>query len=220
MSRKAITLEIDPEHEDLLRRYADFLGEMKDLAASAPGGSVLDACEQAVIERGREQQTPRPGAGRPDPARRRRKKGAPLRRCPCGQAREDRGAGSREVLTCVGRVGLRRRRWGSRCACAPGGYQADATPGLDGGLSPRPQAKSSRLAAEVSFATTREHLREWPGVSPAAETIRVYCERPAARVARWQGQEQDSAAASRAARGGLGVRRRRRQGQHPRERLA
>jgi len=56
MSRKAITLEIDPEHEDLLRQYADFLGEMKDLAATAPDGSVLDLCEEAVIERGREQQ--------------------------------------------------------------------------------------------------------------------------------------------------------------------
>ena len=56
MSRKAITLEIDPEHEDLLRQYADFLGEMKHLAATAPDGSVLDLCEEAVIERGREQQ--------------------------------------------------------------------------------------------------------------------------------------------------------------------
>jgi hypothetical protein len=56
MSRKMITLEIDPEHEDLLRQYADFLGEMKDLAATAPDGSVLEVCEEAVIEKGREQQ--------------------------------------------------------------------------------------------------------------------------------------------------------------------
>jgi hypothetical protein len=56
MSRKVITLEIDAEHEDLLRRYADFLGEMKDLAVTAPEGSVLDICEEAVIEKGREQQ--------------------------------------------------------------------------------------------------------------------------------------------------------------------
>jgi hypothetical protein len=56
MSRKTIILEIDAEHEDLLRRYADFLGEMKDLAANAPDGSVLDVCEEAVIEKGREQQ--------------------------------------------------------------------------------------------------------------------------------------------------------------------
>jgi hypothetical protein len=56
MSRKVITLEIDPEHEDLLRRYADFLGEMKALAATAPDGSVLDVCEDAVIAKGREHQ--------------------------------------------------------------------------------------------------------------------------------------------------------------------
>ena len=56
MSRKAITLEIDPEHEDLLRQYADFLGEMKHLAATAPDGSVFEVCEDAVIERGREHQ--------------------------------------------------------------------------------------------------------------------------------------------------------------------
>ena len=56
MSRTVVTLEIDAEHENLLRRYASFLGEMKDLAATAPDGSVLDACENAVIEKGREQQ--------------------------------------------------------------------------------------------------------------------------------------------------------------------
>lgn len=56
MSRKTVTLEIDSENEDLLRRYADFLGEMKDLAATAPDGSVFGACEEAVITRGREHQ--------------------------------------------------------------------------------------------------------------------------------------------------------------------
>jgi hypothetical protein len=56
MSRTIVSLEIDPEHEDLLRQYATFLDEMKDLAATAPDGTVFDACEEAVIERGREQQ--------------------------------------------------------------------------------------------------------------------------------------------------------------------
>jgi len=56
MSQTTVTLEIDTEYEDLLRQYASFLGEMKDLAATAPDGSVLEACEDAVIERGREQQ--------------------------------------------------------------------------------------------------------------------------------------------------------------------
>jgi hypothetical protein len=56
MSRKTITLEIDADHENLLRRYADFLEEMRELAAVAPDGSVLEVCEEAVINRGREQQ--------------------------------------------------------------------------------------------------------------------------------------------------------------------
>jgi hypothetical protein len=56
MSRKAITIEIDADQEDLLRQYASFLEEMKDLAITAPDGSVLDACEEAVIEKGREHQ--------------------------------------------------------------------------------------------------------------------------------------------------------------------
>jgi hypothetical protein len=56
MARKVITLEIDAEDEDLIRGYAGFVGEMKDLAATAPDGSVLEACEDAVVERGREHQ--------------------------------------------------------------------------------------------------------------------------------------------------------------------
>jgi hypothetical protein len=56
MARKTITLEIDPEHETLLRQYAGFLEEMTDLAATAPEGSVFAVCEEAVVERGREHQ--------------------------------------------------------------------------------------------------------------------------------------------------------------------
>ena len=84
----------------------------------------------------------------------------------------------------------------------PGGYHADAVLGLDGGLSPRLQRKACRLAAEVSFATAAEHLKELLGVSPASETICGYCERQAGRVARWQGQETASAEGFRKAQGG------------------
>jgi hypothetical protein len=58
------------------------------------------------------------------------------------------------------------------------------------------------MAADLSFDRTREHLRELLGVSPASETLRVYCERQAARVARWQGRETGSAAGFRTAPGG------------------
>ena len=84
----------------------------------------------------------------------------------------------------------------------PGGHHADATLGLDGGLSPRLQRQACRLAADLSFGRTAEHLRELLGVSPARETLRTYCERQAARIARWQGQEVASAEGFREAQGG------------------
>lgn len=83
----------------------------------------------------------------------------------------------------------------------PGGYHADATLGLDGTLSPRLQRKACRLAADVSFAKTAEHLGELLGVSPVSETIRVACERQAAKIVRWQAKETASAEAFRRAQG-------------------
>ena len=56
MTRTTVSMEIDPAHKPLLRQYAVFLEEMDHLAASAPDGLVLDTCEEAVIETGREQQ--------------------------------------------------------------------------------------------------------------------------------------------------------------------
>jgi hypothetical protein len=56
MSRKTITLEIDADLAPLLLDYASYLDEMKDLAKRAPPGTVLSACEQAVVEQGREHQ--------------------------------------------------------------------------------------------------------------------------------------------------------------------
>ena len=74
--------------------------------------------------------------------------------------------------------------------------------GLDGGLSPRLQRKACRAAADLSFDRTRENLLDLLGVSPATETLRVHCERQAARVARWQGTETASAEGFREAEGG------------------
>ena len=76
-------------------------------------------------------------------------------------------------MTCLGPVELKRRWWASRCTCSPGGYHADAAPGL--GLGPRLRREARRGAAEMSFKRTRENLLDLLGVSPAAETLRVYC---------------------------------------------
>jgi hypothetical protein len=88
---------------------------------------------------------------------------------------------------------MRRRWWGSRCACAPGGYHVDALLGIDGSLSPRLQEKTCLLAADVSFRKTGELLKSLLDVTLASETIRVYCERNAATMARWKANETDSA---------------------------
>jgi hypothetical protein len=56
MSRKTITLEINESDEALIRDHAEFLDEMRSLAANAPEGAVLARCEEAVVERGREHQ--------------------------------------------------------------------------------------------------------------------------------------------------------------------
>jgi len=52
MSTK-ITIEIDAKHEAMVRRTLAMAEEMEQLALSAPDGTVFDACEQAVIEKGR-----------------------------------------------------------------------------------------------------------------------------------------------------------------------
>ena len=58
------------------------------------------------------------------------------------------------------------------------------------------------MAAGLSFDLTREHLQELLGVSPSSETLRVYCERQASRVAGWQRQEKASAEGFAEAEGG------------------
>src|SRR5205823_5142577 len=52
--------------------------------------------------------------------------------------------------------------------------------------SPRLQERVARLAADVSFAKTAEHLVSVWDVALATETVRTSCRRKAAAVARWQ----------------------------------
>jgi hypothetical protein len=52
MSTKVI-IEVDAKHEAIVRRALALAEEMENLALSAPDGTVFDACEQAVIEKGR-----------------------------------------------------------------------------------------------------------------------------------------------------------------------
>src|ERR1700685_3255258 len=48
-----ITIELDAKHEAIMRRALAMAEEMEQLALTAPDGAVFDACEEAVIEKGR-----------------------------------------------------------------------------------------------------------------------------------------------------------------------
>jgi formylmethanofuran:tetrahydromethanopterin formyltransferase len=52
MSTK-MTIEVDAKHESIVRRALAMAEEMEQLALTAPDGAVFDACEEGVIEQGR-----------------------------------------------------------------------------------------------------------------------------------------------------------------------
>jgi hypothetical protein len=52
-----ISLEFDAKYEAVVLRALAMAEEMESLALSAPDGTVFDACEQAVIEKGRKLQS-------------------------------------------------------------------------------------------------------------------------------------------------------------------
>jgi hypothetical protein len=48
-----VMIGVDPRHEAVVRRALALAEEMEQLALSASDGEVFDACEEAVIEKGR-----------------------------------------------------------------------------------------------------------------------------------------------------------------------
>lgn len=48
-----VTIEVDAQHESIVRRALALAEEREQLALTAPGGTVFDACENAVVEKGR-----------------------------------------------------------------------------------------------------------------------------------------------------------------------
>lgn len=51
-----VLLEVEARHESILRRALAMVEEMEQLALTAPDGTVLDACEEAVLHQGRDLQ--------------------------------------------------------------------------------------------------------------------------------------------------------------------
>jgi len=48
-----IIIEVDPQHEAIIRRTLAMAEEMEQLALTAPDGQVFQVCEEAVIDKGR-----------------------------------------------------------------------------------------------------------------------------------------------------------------------
>jgi len=105
-------------------------------------------------------------------------------------------------VTAVGVLTVTRRYWQCRCG-AEGAYAADAVLGLDGRFSRTVQKHCCRLAADVSFATASEHLREMLDVRMAAETVRTVVESHGAAMAAFQPKDEATASAFRAANGAV-----------------
>jgi len=96
-------------------------------------------------------------------------------------------------VTTVGVLSLKRRYWRCRCG-TEGGYAADAVLGLNRRVSTVVQKHCCRLAADVSFAKAREHLREMFGVRLAPETIRTLVESHGKAMATFQPKDEATAA--------------------------
>lgn len=52
--KPTITIEIPADSEAVVRQFLTFHEEVQALALSAPDGTVLDVCEAAVIDKGRD----------------------------------------------------------------------------------------------------------------------------------------------------------------------
>ena len=95
---------------------------------------------------------------------------------------------------------MTRRYWKCRCG-EPGGYAADGVLGIDGRFSQSVQKQTCRLAADTSFLSASEHLKELLDVRLCAETVRTMVEGHGQAMARFQTQDDVSAAGFAAAKG-------------------
>jgi hypothetical protein len=104
-------------------------------------------------------------------------------------------------MTAVGAVAITRRYWKCNCG-SDGSYAADALLGVEGERYTKTvQKHCCRLAAEVSFASTSEHLHEMLGVDLCPETVRTLVEGHGQKMARFQPADTASDHAFRAAAG-------------------
>jgi hypothetical protein len=89
-------------------------------------------------------------------------------------------------MSAIGEIAFTRRYW--KCTCGTdGSYAADAVLGVEGKRYTKTvQKHCCRLAAETSFASTSEHMREMLGVDLCPETVRTMVEGRGKEMARFQ----------------------------------
>jgi hypothetical protein len=104
-------------------------------------------------------------------------------------------------MSAVGDVTYTRRYW--KCLCGEGGaYAADALLGVEGERYTKTvQKHCCRLAADLSFASTSEHMHEMLGVDLAPETVRTLVEGHGRAMARFQATDTASEKAFQEAKG-------------------
>jgi hypothetical protein len=93
--RTKVLIEVDAQHEAIVRRALALAEEMEQLALTAPDGTVWDACEAAVIEKGRALQSQMLGAAVARPIEAAEKKGR--RSAPARADRRRRTAGRKNA---------------------------------------------------------------------------------------------------------------------------
>jgi hypothetical protein len=77
-----VLIEVDAQHEAIVRRALALAEELEQLALAAPDGAVVDACEGAVIDKGRDLQGQMLGAAvarRIEAAEKKGRRSAPAR---------------------------------------------------------------------------------------------------------------------------------------------
>jgi hypothetical protein len=105
-------------------------------------------------------------------------------------------------VTAVGVLDVSRRYWQCRCG-ADGAYAVDPVLGLNRRYSQVVQKHCCRLAADVSFAKTSEHLHEMLDVRLAPETVRSLVESHGQAMAAFQPKDRATAQAFRRAAGAV-----------------
>jgi len=103
-------------------------------------------------------------------------------------------------VTAVGDLDVTRRYWQCRCGI-DGAYAVDGVLGLSRRYSKIVQQHLCRLAADVSFAKTSEHLRAMLAVRIAPETVRTLVASHGKAMAAFQPKDEATGQAFRAAPG-------------------